>query len=74
MCKYKKGGAPLIAIPLSDRDSYLSMGYGQMGYGSVAWCVCVSVPSERTAQLWVLLSRADRDRRADRSGVVLSNT
>ena len=45
-----------------------------MGYGKVCACrvVCVCQFLRRgTAQLWVLLSRADRDRRADRSGFVL---
>ena len=36
----------------------------------VSVCVCQFL-RRGTAQLWVLLSRADRDRRADRSGFVL---
>ena len=39
-------------------------------YVPVAWCVRQFL-RRGTAQLWVLLSRADRDRRADRSGFVL---
>ena len=31
-------------------------------------CVCVSDPSERGCAVWVLLSRVDRDRRAERCG------
>ena len=38
-------------------------------------CVCVCQFLRRgTVQLWVLLSRADRDRRADRSGFGLSSS
>ena len=52
---------------MSDRDGYL---WVMVGYGQVAWPVCVSSFGEELVQ-WVLLSRADRDRRAERSGLVL---
>ena len=38
-----------------------------VGYVPVAWSVCLSV-LRRGPALWVLLSRGDRDRRAERSG------
>ena len=55
---------------VSVRDGYL---WVMVRYGPVAWrrgvCVCVCVCSfGEGPALWVLLSRVDRDRRAERSG------
>ena len=55
---------------LSDRDSY----WWVMVCAVCVACVSVSVPSERSSAVWVLLSRGDRDRRAERCGVVTEYT